>query len=223
MDDHPQVKILGEAENVRAGRELLERTAPDIIFLDIHIGKEKGFQVLEGVTAPPHVVLTTSHPQYALQGFDVDALDYILKPVTGENLARALERFSRRGQMKEEKGEAGIEPLGMESTLFLKLRDEFRAHQVSELVLITTDRPYTNLHVVGGGRFLHRRSLREWKEVLPERAFLALDRSTMVNVQAIGKLVPDGDKHMLHFSCEGVAPVRVGPGAVRVLRECLEG
>lgn len=221
ITDHLEIEILGEASNVESARKMISTFSPDFIFLDIHLGKEMGFSVLRGLENPPQVILTTSHPQYALQGFDVEALDYILKPVTSENLARSVDRLQQRFQHQAATDLDSQDMLTLDSPLFLKDKEEFCVHPVSDVALITTDRPYSIVHTSDGSEYLHRRAIIEWKRILPSDYFIALDRSTLVNIQAIGKLTPLDDKHQLHFTPENVTPLTISPSAFRILRDFL--
>ena len=96
LEDHADVEIAGEADDMESAAKLIDAAKPDAIFLDIHLGRQKGFKVLEQTRHRPWVVVTTSHPHYALQGFEIESVDYLLKPVLEETLARALDRSSLR-------------------------------------------------------------------------------------------------------------------------------
>ncbi len=223
LSDHSEITILGEAHNLKSALEQIHALQPDLIFLDVHLGKEKGFRVLDDLQNPPKVVLTTAHPQYALEGFDVDAVDYILKPVTEENLARSVERLKRRAEAASSEDQLPQGPLTVDSPLFFKDKQEHCIHPVSEVALITTDRPYSIIHIRNGSSYYHRRSLKEWKETLPKERFLALDRSIMVNIHEVEKLTPLDEKYLLHFKPEAIAPLTIGANAFKVLRDSLYG
>ncbi len=215
LEDHPRIEILGEGANLATARELVARHQPDLIFLDIHLGKEKGFHLLDSLDQAPHIILTTSHPQYALKGFEVAALDYILKPVTEENLKRAVSRLPEKSATDE------TALLTTDSPLLFKNGDEHRLHPVSDIVLIKTDRPYTRVHTTDGSDYLHRRSLSEWNRILPQETFLALDRSCLVNLTTIDRLTPEGDKSRLHFLSESVPSLLLGLVATKKLHQAL--
>jgi two-component system LytT family response regulator len=229
LKQHAQFELVGQADSVGTARELIESEQPDLVFLDIHLGKEKGFDVLDDLESLPLLVLTTSHPQYALEGYEVEALDYILKPVTPDNLERALARVMQRQQGRAEQDVSGaeeshsLEALQLDSPLFLKKLDDFCVHPVKDVVRITTDRPYTVLHIRGGTQYLHRRSMTEWKTVLPRETFLALDRSTIINIQAVDKLSSAGDRYCLKFTDEATEPTTITSNAFKILRDALHG
>lgn len=219
LEDHPRIEVLGEAATLATARELAARHHPDLIFLDIHLGKEKGFHLLDSLDRAPHIVLTTSHPQYALKGFEVAALDYILKPVTEENLSRALSRLPAASAETEEA--PGL--LTLSTQLLLKNSTAHRLHPVSEIVLIKADRPYSRVATTDGSDYLHNRTLSEWSLLLPPETFLAVDRSCIVNLTSINRLTPEGHKSRLYFVSEKVPSMLLGTVATKKLLRSLSG
>src|SRR5215471_4726074 len=92
---HPDVEIVGEAEGVTDGLREIERTAPQLVFLDIELGGADGFDLLARLETSPVVVFVTAYAQYAVEAFAVNAVDYLLKPVDPERLAESLARAAR--------------------------------------------------------------------------------------------------------------------------------
>jgi two-component system, LytTR family, response regulator len=215
LEDHPQLEVVGEAPDLSTGRELLAQHSPDLLFLDIHLGKEKGFQLLDDAVDEPLIILTTAHPQYALKGFQIDALDYILKPVTEENLARAVSRLPKGndGQLSS--------AIQLATSLFFKSQNGFRRYRIGDIALISTDRPYTHVRMMDGESYLDRRTMRQWRDSLPEADFLALDRSCLVRLEAIERVSFEDEAH-LHFTSEALDPMTLGPSALKKLRELLK-
>ena len=91
---HPEIEIAGEASNATEGIEKIESINPDLIFLDIQMPGKTGFDMLAELEKAPVVIFTTAYDEYALKAFEVNALDYLLKPVDPIRLADALNRFS---------------------------------------------------------------------------------------------------------------------------------
>ncbi|MBS0396195.1 MAG: response regulator transcription factor [Proteobacteria bacterium] len=92
LREHPWLQVVGEAANVAEAAAAAEATAPDLLFLDIHMPGGSGFELLTRLERVPHVIFTTAYDQHAVRAFEVDALDYLLKPVEPERLAEALAR-----------------------------------------------------------------------------------------------------------------------------------
>ena len=193
LEDHPDVEVVGEATTLDEAVRLLDEERPDAIFLDIHLGRQKGYKALAQTQHRPLVVITTSHPHYAIKGYEVGALDYLLKPVSEEPLSRALDRLRERAAAQTE---GGLEPNDMQS---FKVGDELHMIRVRELQAIVGERVYTRVLVRDGREFLHNRPLREWRFMLPHKLFRVLDRSTIVNVAEVKmvRLEDDGTTRLL--------------------------
>src|SRR5690554_8229345 len=93
LDAFPRIQVVGEAGNIDEARESIERLAPEIVFLDIQMPGGSGFDLLAQLDRVPRVVFTTAYDQYAVKAFDVNALDYLLKPIEPERLATAIRKI----------------------------------------------------------------------------------------------------------------------------------
>ncbi|MGJ8657735.1 MAG: LytR/AlgR family response regulator transcription factor [Akkermansiaceae bacterium] len=213
LNKNPMIDIVGEAHDLTSAIELIQINNCDLLFLDIHLGHEKGFDLLSSFEKLPHIILTTSHPQYALKGFEVNAADYILKPVTEEKLARALDRLPPLPANSQET------KLTNESKLFLKNAAEYNIHSVSEIALVKADRPYTQIIVSSGANYLHNRTIKQWQEVLPETEFMSIDRSTILNISMLAKLTTDQtNNYHLHFKDPEIAPLTISNNIFKKLK-----
>ncbi|HSN59830.1 MAG TPA: response regulator, partial [Ferruginibacter sp.] len=99
LADFPEIEVIGEAANAAEGIERIESLSPDLIFLDIQMPGKTGFDMLMQLERAPHVIFTTAYDEYALKAFEVNALDYLMKPVEPKRLADALHKL----QLAEEK------------------------------------------------------------------------------------------------------------------------
>ena len=218
LEDHPDVEIAGEADSLESAAALIEREKPDAVFLDIHLGRHKGFKALETAKFRPQVVITTSHPHYALKGFEIDAADYLLKPVLEETLARAVDRL--RTRLAAASAQAGR--LTTEDVQSFKVGDERHLVPIGQIQAIVGERIYTRVLVRDGREFLHNRPLREWREILPEKTFKALDRSTIVNVAEIQLVRGGGDGAGQEIVFQGNSHrILLGEVAMKTLREVM--
>ena len=93
LSAHPEIEIVGEVRNGEDALDQIAALAPEVIFLDVQMPGMTGFELLERLDAPPQVIFTTAFDKHALQAFDANALDYLLKPIAPERLANALEKL----------------------------------------------------------------------------------------------------------------------------------
>jgi two-component system LytT family response regulator len=101
LEDHPGIEVVGEAMNADEALQMVSDLNPDLLFLDIQMPGKTGFQLLEELDSVPVVVFTTAYDEFALKAFEVNALDYVLKPVQAERLAETVSKI-----MEKEKGKA---------------------------------------------------------------------------------------------------------------------
>src|SRR5881275_227164 len=95
LQEYPEIEIVDEASNAEEGLQKIENLNPDLIFLDIQMPGKTGFDMLSELDHAPHVIFTTAYDEYALKAFEVNALDYLLKPVEPRRLADAVEKLRK--------------------------------------------------------------------------------------------------------------------------------
>jgi len=102
LDPHDEVAVVGEAADATEAEATVEELGPDLLLLDVQMPDATGFDLLERLDAVPHVVFVTAHDEYAIRTFEVNALDYLVKPVEEERLAEALETVQEQAALSEE-------------------------------------------------------------------------------------------------------------------------
>jgi two-component system LytT family response regulator len=101
LQDFPEVEVVGEAANANEGIDLIESLSPDLVFLDIQMPGKTGFDMLTELERLPHVIFVTAYDEYALKAFQVNALDYLMKPVEPKRLADALIKVKQRDEEEQ--------------------------------------------------------------------------------------------------------------------------
>jgi len=180
------VTIAGEAANGLEAIEQVQALRPDAVFLDIQMPGMDGFEVLENLTTRPHVVFVTAYDQYALQAFAANALDYLLKPVEPEALARAVGRLRER-QANLDALVRSRPPLQRLVGKRLQRLHVFPVESIShlfaedELVFAAT----------ADGRFLLNSTLRDLESRLDPAHFIRVHKSAIVNLAHVAEIDPD--------------------------------
>jgi two-component system LytT family response regulator len=114
LAEHSEIEIIAEAANAEEGKQKIEELQPDLIFLDIQMPGKTGFDLLTELERAPHVIFTTAYDEYALKAFEVNALDYLLKPVEPKRLADALLKLENIEEKENAQGgEQGIPQRGI--------------------------------------------------------------------------------------------------------------
>lgn len=186
LEAHENVEVVGEAPNGLEGLELIKETQPDLIFLDIQMPGVSGFDMLEHIPSNIKVIFVTAFDEYALRAFEVNALDYLLKPVNPERLRQALDRLEHISDQAEEASER---PLEYHDRLLLKLDNSLGFLKVSSIIAISSAGDYSEvLSTQRDKKLLVHKSMSEWETRLPESYFSRIHRSTIVNLEYVDRL-----------------------------------
>ena len=188
----PELTILAQVDNGIQTLAAVERLAPDILFLDIHMPGVNGLEVAQRLSGKVHVVFISAFDRYAIEAFEHGALDYVVKPVSQARMKITVERLKTR--LREPpadlskiagllKGIVTAEPEYLK-WLTVPHGSELRVVATAEVSYLRADRKYTTL-ATSYGTFLINSSLREMKEKLDPKMFWQIHRSVIVNVGAI--------------------------------------
>lgn len=172
---HPEIEIAGEARTGEEALELIERFAPDVVFLDVRMPVMSGFDFLERLDDVPQVIFTTAYDKYALRAFEVSALDYLVKPVAPARLASAVAKLRPRG---------GRERL---ERVFLKDGERCWLIRVADISLLESEGNYTRLYFANE-RPLIARSLAALEERLDPAMFFRAGRKHILNLQWVERV-----------------------------------
>ena len=173
LADFPWIKLSGTASTVDAGIELIQREKPDLVLLDIQICQDLILDQLTDLGCSPHIICVSLCDKHALKAFDINAVDYLLKPITTEKLRRALERIAP--------------PIDECFCKSIAVRNGNTSHILhpEHILLISADGNYTAVLDSNSAQHLCSRRMRDWNELLPKDLFVSLDRSTIVNWKEI--------------------------------------
>jgi two-component system, LytTR family, response regulator len=212
LAQHPAVQVVGEAGNIDEARARIEELSPDIVFLDIQMPGGTGFDLLAQLDRVPRIVFTTAFDQYAVKAFDVNALDYLLKPIEPERLATALRK------LQGNPGAASADATRDAPLEQLFIRDGPRCWFVPlrEVSLFTSEGNYVRL-LWGQERPLLGRSLVALEAKLDPQRYFRANRSQVVNLDFI-ETVELGDGGRLHVQLRGGQEIEVSRRQARLFR-----
>ncbi len=194
LENEGDVIVVGQARNGKEALTLIEAKKPDLIFLDVKMPVMNGLEMLNKLERDPYVVFTTAYDKYALEAFDAEAIDYLLKPFDEERLTVALDRVRRQVDQKKsadfaKKLNRFMKTIEAESSEFLeKLVLKERGREITvlldDVMWIEADGNYLRL-ISPEGVWLHRISMNEIEEQLDPDRFLRIHRSFLINVNAL--------------------------------------
>ncbi|MDB5276002.1 response regulator [Ferruginibacter paludis] len=188
--EFPDVEVIDEAANAAEGIEKIDSLSPDLIFLDIQMPGKTGFDMLTELDKAPHVIFTTAYDEYALKAFEVNALDYLMKPIEPKRLADAIQKL----QQAEEKELAANQAFnrGMlteNDQVFVKDGERCWFVKLSEVRLFESVGNYAKVFFAGN-KPLILKSLNALEERLDEKVFFRANRKHIVNMRMIEKIEP---------------------------------
>jgi two-component system LytT family response regulator len=212
---HDDVEIAGEARNADEAEEMLERFKPDLLFLDIRMPGRSGLEMLEQFSDPPQTILTTAFDRYALRGFELNAVDYLLKPIVPQRLAEALRRVQGRLAAHGPQKSIGSAPTAdapatpMEQ-VFLRDGERCWLVRTEEIALFRSEGNYTRV-VFGGNQPLIPRPLAQIEPRLDGTLFFRANRAEIINLRRVTGITPEADGYSV--------TLRNGPSVVVTRRQ----
>lgn len=184
VEDFPEIEVIGEAASVAEGVKLLGEITADILFLDIELTDGTGFDLLNQSEFNGKVIFVTAFDSYAIRAFEINALDYLLKPISENRLRDAIERINNTSIPAD--NEHSIE-LKANDRLMVTHRSYIHFVKVSDIVLISASQDYTSLHTIENKEYLVNKTMNEWERRLPEESFCRIHRSYIINFDFIEK------------------------------------
>lgn len=182
LKDHCDIEIIGEADTIEKSINEIETKNPDIIFLDIQLGRETGFDLLEKVSGKFKTIFVTAYNEFAIKAFEVNALDYLLKPVHPERLKLTLDRIRNNTISQTKK-------LDYDDSIFVKSKSSSMFVQLNTITCICSEGDYTSIYTKTGKRYVVLETVKSWEKRLPENQFCRIHRSTIVNQNYIEKII----------------------------------
>ena len=199
LDDFPSVELVGEYDNGFDGLKAINESKPDAIFLDVQMPKLTGFEMLEVLEHHPEVIFTTAYDQYAIQAFEQNAVDYLLKPFSMERFAEAMRKLESRLTKKsgppEEK--TGIEKIrihlaeGDERLHRVVIKKSGKIHVIStdDICFLEAQDDYLMIYT-DDGKYLKQQTMKYFENHLDRDQFVRVHRSYIANISCIERIEP---------------------------------
>jgi two-component system LytT family response regulator len=194
LSQFDQVEVIGEANNVDDAKEKIDSLLPDVVFLDIQMPEKTGFDLLEELDNVPHVIFTTAYDEYALKAFQVNALDYLLKPIDPKRLGEAIERLQKKLSESPAKIEGSefaphSKKLTLDDQVFVKDGDRCWFVKLINIRLFESDGNYIKVYFDNFKPMIHK-SLNALDERLDEKSFFRASRKHIINLSWVEAIEP---------------------------------
>lgn len=185
--EYPEIVVTGFASNVTEAISIIETQKPDVIFLDIQLENETGFDLLEKINVESKIIFITAHNQYAIKAFEQNALDYLLKPIKKDRLKKTIDRLLSNNNSTSANNP--ITKVDYNDVIYLLINRTMRFVKVALIKTIVAELKYSLITYKDGKRLIVEKSLLEWEKVLPEKYFVRIHRSAIVNYEHVTKVV----------------------------------
>jgi two-component system LytT family response regulator len=187
LQAHPDVQVLGTADSVTAARELLAQCeTPDAVFLDIEMPQNSGFDLLQSLSPSTQILFVTAHAEHAPRAFEVAALDYLLKPVRAERLAKTLDRLRRACMERDLREGQQPEPdTSLKDHICLNVKGSTLIVPMAEIAALLAEGDFTRFILEGQPSILMGYNLGRYESMLPAPPFARISRSLLVNLERV--------------------------------------
>ena len=205
LEPYPEIEIVGEASSCQSTVDMINMFNPQLIFLDIQLSGETGFDLLEMIDNTIKIIFVTAYDEYAIRAFEVNAIDYLLKPVNPERLKAAIDKVVIKE--KEQKRE----PRNYEysDSIYVRLNNyASRFIKISSITFIEPVGNYSKIATIEGKHCLVLKTLKQWQEELPDNNFVRIHRSSIVNIEHVDHIEKNPDSGHLAFLKNKPEPFR---------------
>ena len=187
----PFLEFVGDFNSPLKAYDILERGEVDLMFLDIQMPDITGLDFLKSLNRKPFVILTTAYKEYALEGYELDISDYLLKPFSFERFLKAVNKVNNQMLNKEKKAEPGStynQTDFHEDYIIIRADRKYYKINYDDLIFVEGQKAYVTFHSEGKKNVTALASLRELEEKLPEKKFIRIHKSYIVSVKKIDSL-----------------------------------
>jgi two-component system, LytTR family, response regulator len=188
LAEHKDIEIVGEAQNAQDAKEKIAALSPDVLFLDIQMPGKTGLELLEEISVLPEVVFVTAYDEYALRAFEVNALDYLVKPVSPARLAESVKKLMTREEKETGKKEITT-PFTDDDQVFVKDGEKCWFVKLANIRLFESEGNYVRVYF-DGFRPLILRSLNNLDQRLNPKTFFRASRKHIINLKWIEGIEP---------------------------------
>ena len=213
------LELAGEAEDGRRAVELIDKRKPDLIFLDVQMPELSGLEVLEAISHEPAVVFTTAYDRYAVTAFELEAIDYLIKPFGRKRFLATLQRVRRRmqDQQADADKERGVSALGSAPLrrLFARKGERIFPISVEAIIRIESADDYCTVFADGRSHLLNLR-LNELAARLDSEQFLKVHRSHIINLEHVREMIPHDERRLVITLSDGSEVVASRGGSQRL-------
>lgn len=182
LEKLPEIIIVGEASSINTARTLIEKLNPDLLFLDIQLSDGSGFDLLNQIDYAGRIIFVTAYDEYAMRAFEINAVDYLLKPISSKRLKQAIDKLYNADDQNIHKTTA---KLNYNDHFMVMHKKSVNFIKINTITYIKASREYSYIYTSDGKEYLTSISIGEWESRMPDQNFCRIHRSTIINFDYI--------------------------------------
>jgi two-component system LytT family response regulator len=200
LKEFPEIQIIGEASNADEALDMIDKLKPQLLFLDIQMPEKTGFDLLEELIETPAIIFTTAYDEFAIKAFEVNAMDYLLKPVQKDRLGEAIQKA--RKQLEELRSDRLRSKLQPTEKVFIRDGDRCWYIKLEDIRLIESAGNYAKIYFDKYQPLIHR-TLNSLDERLSDQLFFRANRQQIINLNFLEKIEPFFNSGFLFYLKDG--------------------
>jgi two-component system, LytTR family, response regulator len=209
-----EIDVVAEASGIASAVKAIEALKPDLLFLDIQLSDGNGFDLLDKIDYRGKIIFVTAYDEYAFRAFEINAQDYLLKPISVDRLKNAINRLKLEDQKE---AFSAVSKLKYDDRIMIEQKNSIHFLKIESIVLINASKSYTFIMDKIGKKYLVSRSMSEWESRLPEQHFCRVHRNSIVNFNFIEKTEKSGNSAVICMT--GIPdPVVVSRGYYKLMK-----
>lgn len=202
INDAGSLNLVGTFSDALEAIQVLKSEDIAVMFLDIHLPKISGIDFLKTLPNPPQVILTTAFQEYALEGYDLNVVDYLLKPFSFQRFIQAISKLDTDPEINHSIIDSNLEQEEIPDDIYVKSGYDHIRVNIKDIIFIKVDSDYTELHL-REKKLLSTEPLRYWESFLPSKTFVRIHKSYLVNTNEIEKI----SGNQLFLKHENIVPI----------------
>jgi len=214
LNAYSEIEIIGEASGIETGIKALRELNPDLLFLDIKLSDGTGFDLLSKAEFKGKVIFQTAYDEYACRAFEINALDYLLKPITKERLKKVITNLI---SSENEKNVHNIQRFRYDDRIMIEQKKNIHFIKIDNIICIKANREYTTLIEKGGKEYLILKSIGDWQKELPDEQFARVHRNCIINFNYIDRFERFGNTANI-FLINNPEPISISRGYYKLIK-----
>jgi two-component system, LytTR family, response regulator len=215
LEPHAEIEIVGEASSCQGAIDMINMFNPQLIFLDIQLSGETGFDLLEMIDNSIKIIFVTAYDEFAIRAFEVNAIDYLLKPVNPDRLKLAIERVITKEKVQKSISRS----YEYSDSIYVRLNNyASRFIKISSITFIEPVGNYSKIVTTEGKHCLVLKTLKQWQEELPDNNFIRIHRSSIVNIEHVDRIEKKSNSQQKAYLKNISEPIEVSRRYARNLK-----